>query len=529
MTSKGFTAVFDWKYRQVLHPGFEDYSILPDAIETDYVPALQDEYFEVDDQEELAVDFDNASFEIMDDDEPLASPAGPTMLDSFGFPLASFGAGVETQPFGDVTETSFGTSTATSSPKKRTHYMDVLPEEVASIANHPGVILRTAAATDDSVRIIEVLRQHENADGLLQGDDQTAELPPLHIAAGTSSLAALETLLAQGANPKQTTARYHNTPLHIAVERGSIDVVRALLDSGADPKLKNKAGFLPLHVACDRGDIEIINLLLELHPRAATDNHNEQSWTPAHAAARGGHVAGVQKLLQVESVDPDATDACERTPLHWAAYVGSLESVSALVEEGHAQLEPMDSEYSTPESVARRFDHAQVAAYLAQATYDAAHAPAPPTPPPQDFLSQSTYYQPPMFATGERHEVELLDLAAVDVVTTVPYYLPPAYHIPNPEVTEDKFVSMTPAVMAAPVLMSDEGQYGTVDEPYDMVQTIPGTTQPSVHLGRDTVDDVSHLLELHVMCCLFWDRLLSCSIPMRVCLIVLLYTNACVL
>eukprot|EP00730_Choanoeca_flexa_P003071 TRINITY_DN11279_c0_g1_i1.p1 TRINITY_DN11279_c0_g1~~TRINITY_DN11279_c0_g1_i1.p1 ORF type:complete len:1070 (+),score=264.18 TRINITY_DN11279_c0_g1_i1:86-3211(+) len=496
----GFTAVFDWQPRKVLHPGFDDYGMLPEIVEADYLPQHNDEYFDVDDKDDLdtrdSLAFEDADFEIMsepemEDPEVGNTPArgGPALLDSFGFQLTSFAPQADS-PTKNIEETVFTFNKRPSVTRKRSGYLDVQVDDV-KVANHPGVKLRTAAAKDDTQEMMEVLRQHENQPGLIQGDDQTSELPPLHIAAGMSAKSAIVFLLEQGASPNQTSARFQNTPLHVAAERGDAATVKLLLDNGADPKMKDKAGFLPLHVACDRGDLEIIALLLEAHPEAGHNSRNEQLWSPLHLAARADHEAAALKLLDDPGRQADAADARDRTPLHWAAAVGNMSLVKALVEQGRAHVDPLDADYATPESVARRFDNKEVAAYLAQAAYEAeqrAAAAALQPAEPADFVARSTYYAPPAFALESGDEVEVLLPTVSDKVTGGSYYSPPAFTTDaTDEVSEeDELVDESfdevpyvdaPVDSTPGVVVNDEPHYAQTDEPYYSQPDGPPSTQ----------------------------------------------------
>jgi ankyrin repeat protein len=255
------------------------------------------------------------------------------------------------------------TTGSTVAETRITHYVDVSEQEVKAIAHHAGVRIRQAAADNADEELSLLLGEYENEAGLIAGEDNTAELPPLHVAASNDADSVVALLLRRGANPNQLTAGTRSSPLFFAAERASDRTLQALLLRGADCNLRNKAGYTPLHVACQSGNVAAVRRLLA-SGADPNQSQNVQKWTPLHVACRSGHAEVVRLLLELEVVDPEASDEMRRQPLHWAAYSGSLDCVMALVETAGCQVEPLDSNYTLPATVAHKFGNEEVYAYL---------------------------------------------------------------------------------------------------------------------------------------------------------------------
>ena len=115
--------------------------------------------------------------------------------------------------------------------------------------------------------------------GTAKGEDG---MTPLHHAAQAGDIAAIEALLAGGANVNAKAEYYGATPLHDAAAHGSPSAVEALLAGGANVHAKNEGGATPLHVAAFPGSPSAIEALL-----AGGANVNAKTEDGRHAAPRG--------------------------------------------------------------------------------------------------------------------------------------------------------------------------------------------------------------------------------------------------
>jgi cytochrome c len=153
---------------------------------------------------------------------------------------------------------------------------------------------------------------------------------PLMKPAGAGDVAALKTLLEEGADPNPDGSF---SPLFFAARGGHIDAVTLLLDHGADPNGLTRNGGA-LHIAARHGDVEIVRLLLE---RGADPNlvGAEQNKTPLHDAAYNGSMEIVQLLLEYGADVTARTDFRGHAMAnHFAALKGHLEVAEFLKEKG---------------------------------------------------------------------------------------------------------------------------------------------------------------------------------------------------
>ena len=116
------------------------------------------------------------------------------------------------------------------------------------------------------------------------------------------------------------------TPLIMACQQGQLECAQLLRDVGADVNQARLSGATPLLVACERGQLECVQLLLEAG--AAIDQACNDGAAPLFAACHFGHLE-VAKLL--------------------SSYGASRAAVPP---------------FGTPEEVANRRGHADLAAWL---------------------------------------------------------------------------------------------------------------------------------------------------------------------
>lgn len=207
---------------------------------------------------------------------------------------------------------------------------------LASMAIAPTRLVR-AASEGPRTDLRQAYRAAEAAGGerSLAGPDAT----PLMRAAADGDRAAVERLLAGGADPDRVVPR-QGTALILAATAGAEDVVAALLEQGADPNLADPAGNrwanLPrtaLNGAARAGCLACARLLLERGARV--DAAPEGDATPLMAAARYGHL-DVARFLVERGADVNARIQGDGTPLIQAACKGHGAIVELLLERGAA-------------------------------------------------------------------------------------------------------------------------------------------------------------------------------------------------
>jgi ankyrin repeat protein len=102
---------------------------------------------------------------------------------------------------------------------------------------HAGLLDVVAMLSLRDWDALETLLRHDP--GLIMPSG--AAVGALHLMAKRSDVAAVEWLLAHGANPNARWAHWNSevTPLHLAVLQGHVDVIRVLLRAGADPHIRD--------------------------------------------------------------------------------------------------------------------------------------------------------------------------------------------------------------------------------------------------------------------------------------------------
>lgn len=155
-----------------------------------------------------------------------------------------------------------------------------------------------------------------------------ADDSPLFEAVGKGDKAAVEALLANGANinAKDSNGR---TPLHMAALRGNKDAAQLLLVMGADVNARNEFGLTPLHLVVIHRDVA--ELLLA--KGANVNARGTDGTTPLHMAAQMTGAKNVAELLLDKGADLNAKNSNGKTPLDLAVTNSEKKDIAALLEE----------------------------------------------------------------------------------------------------------------------------------------------------------------------------------------------------
>ncbi|KAM3418463.1 hypothetical protein BST61_g4448 [Cercospora zeina] len=190
---------------------------------------------------------------------------------------------------------------------------------------------------------------------------KSGQLSPLAGAASNGQLAAVEFLIANGAEISPCTTKSASSPLHQACRSNSFDIVSLLLEHGADVDIDNAYKVTPTMYACKYSSKEIISLLLQHRPNLNKVSHigsTALSWAVFSARP------GVAELLLRARADPNQTMPDGNTALYCAILTGSASMVKVLLRHG-ADPFVRNEAYETPLQVAQAHDgNEQIVAML---------------------------------------------------------------------------------------------------------------------------------------------------------------------
>lgn len=169
---------------------------------------------------------------------------------------------------------------------------------------------------------------------------------PLYVAASAGNLAAVEALVAYGADASAEAA-FGGTPLRAA--QSHREVADFLLRNGADACAADAFGETALHDAAAENDVRMLRDLLErgcdpnalslMVPQRLPGGRQVRKmmpgnpWTPLHIAASYGHTPSAELLIE-HGADVNGQDHHGHTPLHTAASDGQAEMASLLLSHG---------------------------------------------------------------------------------------------------------------------------------------------------------------------------------------------------
>jgi ankyrin repeat protein len=139
--------------------------------------------------------------------------------------------------------------------------------------------------------------------------------------------------------------------VHVAAYFGLWEAMIALLKKGHDPNAKDGYGRTALFWAAKNGHGAVVELLLE-KDGVDLDSKDKHGWTPLWWAIKRGHNAVVKQLLAKDGVDPDSKDKNDQTPLSWAAENGHEAVVMILLAKDGVDPNSKDKYGQTPLSLA---------------------------------------------------------------------------------------------------------------------------------------------------------------------------------
>ncbi|KAK7074366.1 hypothetical protein SK128_009451 [Halocaridina rubra] len=129
------------------------------------------------------------------------------------------------------------------------------------------------------------------------------------------------------------------TPLHLAVHIGHVGILNILLKAGAETSTKDGVGHTLLHIAVTAKKINVMQELLKFQKKRNkilinfVNETNSIQRTPLHYAAHIGSIPMFKLLIDVDAdIKAKSEDGC--TPLHYAVLAGKNKVVQEIVNLG---------------------------------------------------------------------------------------------------------------------------------------------------------------------------------------------------
>jgi ankyrin repeat protein len=192
---------------------------------------------------------------------------------------------------------------------------------------------------------VEIIRESQRKKNKLKHTSAAAcSFTPLHWATYKSAADGVELLLKAGANvdAKDTRGR---TPLDWAAYLGDLPVATLLIKMGAKATCFDSEGFTPFHKAVLNGHLPLIQLLVD--EGADVNAKSLNNTTPLQLAFRSNRIGIAEVLIRKYGADLNCVDKAGRTPLHWAAFNGDLDTTTFLFSAG-ADISARDNDGYTP-------------------------------------------------------------------------------------------------------------------------------------------------------------------------------------
>jgi ankyrin repeat protein len=208
----------------------------------------------------------------------------------------------------------------------------------------------------------------------------------------------------------------HPSAAMVAVDGNALEGLKWCATKGANLGVADEQGFGLLHHAAMTDDPRIAEWLIDV---AKIDRQspaaNEEAVTPLHVAAYAGSLSVLSLLLDRGSLIDD-WDANRSTPLHWAGVMGQVEAIELLVARG-ADVNATNQFDQTPLMIAASGGHAKsVGALLRAGAQVNRHAASGVTALHQAASSGSGATAEALLAGGA-------DIGATDAVGNTPLHV----------------------------------------------------------------------------------------------------------
>lgn len=161
------------------------------------------------------------------------------------------------------------------------------------------------------------------------------DMTPLHLTTRHKSPKCLALLLKHMAPGEvDTQDRNKQTALHWSAYYNNPEHVKLLIKHDSNIGIPDIEGKIPLHWAANNKDpsaVHTVKCILEAAPTESLLNWQDyEGRTPLHFAVADGNVAVVDVLTSYEGCNVTSYDNLFRTPLHWAALLGKVDSAEVI-------------------------------------------------------------------------------------------------------------------------------------------------------------------------------------------------------
>ena len=202
-----------------------------------------------------------------------------------------------------------------------------IPRILGSNQSEVGFTPLHGAAWNGHISILQLLiSRGANTDPL-----GPLKLTPLLVAAQGGKLTCVKFLLDNGANIHAKDTEELSI-LHKASESDNEELVHLLLSKGVSVNDKDQFGYTAAHIAAYYGNVKVLKLLIS--KGANPLERDFQYGTLLHHASKGDHYKLLKYLLKHHSIDVNSKDKNEDTPLHIASLVGSRNCTKVLLSKG---------------------------------------------------------------------------------------------------------------------------------------------------------------------------------------------------
>ncbi|KAH3835815.1 uncharacterized protein LOC127876270 [Dreissena polymorpha] len=205
-----------------------------------------------------------------------------------------------------------------------------------------GLSLLHNAVISGSIEIYDLL--------IKQGLDPSAKarngFTVLHFSAMYGNLKIMKHICAHNPNLINEIDANEMHCAHVAAREGQHQVFKFLLETGVRTDLQAKGQNTFLHIAAFNGWTEIIRVI-NAKSTQLLNQTNLKSFTPAHLAAKSGHVDALLYLLEIGE-DYLATTIDKRTYVHLAAFSGTREMLTVLCRKYPDLISKSDVDGNTP-------------------------------------------------------------------------------------------------------------------------------------------------------------------------------------